>query len=208
MANVQSSLGLSAKQPIRRRGPLRSPPFIGILGGAGLIFIYAVVIGLLESLPGLFYQMQRLWYWIFPLAFGFGIQVGLFVYVRGLYKEKHLSSATASITASGGVSALAMAACCAHHLTEILPVIGLAGLAIFLADYQKLFLLLGILSNLAGIVWMLRTIQRAQLTRYTGGMLRKLLNYDMRKAFYATLTLSTIVMVLAWVASNLGYGLL
>ena len=64
---------------------------MGILGGVGLISVYAVVITLLESLPGLFYQMRELWYWIFPLAFGFGIQVGLFVYVRGLYKQKHLS---------------------------------------------------------------------------------------------------------------------
>ena len=58
-----------------------------------------------------------------------------------------------------------MAACCAHHLTDVLPFVGLAGLAAFLAEYQLLFIIGGVLSNAVGIAIMLETIQRHGLSR-------------------------------------------
>ena len=58
-----------------------------------------------------------------------------------------------------------MVACCAHHLTDLLPFLGLAGLAIFLADYQLLFIIVGVLSNIVGITIMLENIQRHNLSR-------------------------------------------
>ena len=66
---------------------------------------------------------------------------------------------------SGDVSAGSMAACCAHHITDVLPLLGLSGLAAFLASYQVLFILIGVLSNVVGITIMLETIQRHGLSR-------------------------------------------
>ena len=62
--------------------------------------------------------------------------------------------------ASGGVNSLAMVACCAHHLTDILPLVGLAGVALVLGSYQSLFLLVGVLSSAIGAVYMLGTLRR------------------------------------------------
>jgi presenilin-like A22 family membrane protease len=56
-----------------------------------------------------------------------------------------------------------MVACCAHHLTDVLPLVGLAGAAFFLAAYQWLFLLLGVLSNLVGLVFMLGQLRKHRL---------------------------------------------
>ena len=58
-----------------------------------------------------------------------------------------------------------MAACCAHHLSDVLPILGLSGLAAFLARYQTVFIVAGVLSNLVGIAIMLESIQRHQLSR-------------------------------------------
>lgn len=67
---------------------------------------------------------------------------------------------TRGVAASGGTSTLSMVACCAHHLTDVLPLVGLAGAAVVLAQYQGLFLLLGVLSNLVGLVYMLGLLHK------------------------------------------------
>jgi hypothetical protein len=63
------------------------------------------------------------------------------------------------ITAVSGtgvaVSGISMVACCVHHLVDILPVIGLTGLSLFLSEFQKEFLIFGVVVNLLGIVYML-----------------------------------------------------
>ncbi len=94
------------------------------------------------------------------LTGGFGIQAGLFSFIRQSIRERR-ASATGSVAASGAISAGSMAACCAHHLTDILPFLGLSGVAIFLTDYQIFFIIIGVLSNAVGIAIMLETIQRA-----------------------------------------------
>ncbi len=53
-----------------------------------------------------------------------------------------------------------MVACCAHHLTEVLPILGLAGLSLFLTRYQIWFLGVGIASNFFGIIYLLYQIKK------------------------------------------------
>jgi hypothetical protein len=64
-----------------------------------------------------------------------------------------------------------MVACCAHHLTDVLPLIGLAGAAVFLTAYQSIFLLLGLLSNVVGIVYLLGVLRRHGLFPTEGSWL-------------------------------------
>ncbi len=78
-------------------------------------------------------QTAELWYWVLALAGGFGVQAGLFSFIRQSFRERR-AAATASVATSGGVSAGSMAACCAHHLSDVLPLLGLSGLAAFLAN--------------------------------------------------------------------------
>ena len=87
---------------------------------------------------------------------GFGTQVGLYTYLRGM----HLRAKAGGVAASTGTSTVAMLACCAHHLTEVFAVFGLSGAAIFLNAYKTPLLWLGIAMNLFGIVYLLWKIRQ------------------------------------------------
>ena len=44
-----------------------------------------------------------------------------------------------------------MVACCAHHITDIMPLLGLSAAATFLAEYRIPFMVVGLATNLIGI---------------------------------------------------------
>jgi hypothetical protein len=88
---------------------------------------------------------------------GFGTQVGLYTYLKkGL--PLHAPGAGATTAASGGTSTVAMVACCAHHVADVLPLIGLTAAATFLANWKGPFMAVGLTMNLFGIIFMLREI--------------------------------------------------
>jgi hypothetical protein len=62
--------------------------------------------------------------------------------------------------AGGGTSTVAMVACCAHHVTDVLPLLGLSAAAAFLAEYRIPFMLVGLVTNLIGIGVMVYLIIR------------------------------------------------
>ncbi|MBI2958270.1 MAG: hypothetical protein HYY32_05440 [Chloroflexi bacterium] len=131
------------------------------MGTAGAVLLSLVYFGVVAAAQGSAHALQQaasLWYLLVPLVIGFGVQVGLFSYLRQGARGRRVSG-TASVTASGGVSAGSMVACCAHHLSDVLPMWGIAGVAGFLAAYQRVFLLAGVLSNLVGIAVMLEAVQ-------------------------------------------------
>lgn len=141
-----------------------------IVGGAAavlLLLVYLGIITLAEGFEHALNQASGLWYWMVALAIGFGIQAGLFSFIRQNIRRRAVT--TASVGASGGVSAGSMVACCAHHLSDVLPFLGLAGLATFLANYQLSFIIAGVLSNIVGITIMLDTIQRHGLSQRIEG---------------------------------------
>ncbi len=137
----------------------KRPLIIGGVGAAGLLLIYFGILSLVNSFTHAITEFGRLWYWILLLAFGFGTQLGLYVYIRQALKRK-VKGMTAEVTAAGGISTGSMIACCAHHVTDILPLLGLAGAAVFLTQFQTPFILLGVFSNLVGITIMLNLIQK------------------------------------------------
>jgi hypothetical protein len=53
-----------------------------------------------------------------------------------------------------------MLACCAHHLTDVLPLLGVSAAAVFLNAYKTPLLWLGVLMNLAGVAYLLREVLR------------------------------------------------
>src|SRR3972149_4196192 len=73
----------------------------------------------------------ELWYGVLALSAGFGVQVGLFSFIRRAIRERR-AAATGSVAVSGGISTGSMAACCVHHLGAVLPLLGLSGRAGFL----------------------------------------------------------------------------
>ncbi len=61
---------------------------------------------------------------------------------------------------SGGTSVTAMVACCIHHVTDVLPVLGVSAAATFLTRYQRPFMLVGLGMNILGILLMLTVLYR------------------------------------------------
>jgi|SRR3989344_3783184 len=122
----------------------------GMLAGLGLLIFYLSVVSFFQGIEFAFLNLRSLWYLIFPLVIGFGIQIGLF------FSIKHTAQLTGTVAGTGTISGGSMIACCSHFLLQMIPLAGISGLAIFLVKYQSLFLVIGILSNIFGIAIMLR----------------------------------------------------
>lgn len=122
----------------------------GLLAGAGLLVFYLAIVSIFQGLEFALMNLRSLWYLIFPLAIGFGTQIGLF------FSIKHTAQLTATATGTGAIAGGSMLACCSHFLLNIIPIAGASGLAVFLTKYQPWFLGVGIISNVAGITLMLR----------------------------------------------------
>lgn len=124
--------------------------FYGVSAGLGILAFYMLVLTLFQGFSFATSEFARLWYWIVPLATGFGIQIGLYTSIL------HSARLNAEIAASGGVSGGSMIACCSHFALNMIPLLGFAGLATFLMTYQKWFFSIGIMSNVFGIVILMR----------------------------------------------------
>ena len=148
-------------------GAMKRHILIGVGAAVLLIIIYLGIITLAQDWTHALQQTAELWYWVLALAGGFGIQAGLFSFIRQSIRERRAAT-TGSVAVSGGVSSGSMAACCAHHLSDVLPLIGLSGVAIFLVRYQLFFIIVGVVSNIVGITIMLETIQRHGLSERLG----------------------------------------
>jgi Cu+-exporting ATPase len=96
-------------------------------------------------------QFSQFWYFVLPLAAGFGVQIGFFVRLRQLVDQSKQSGTV--IAASGTTSTAAMISCCAHYLANVAPVLGAAGLVAFAAQFQTELFWVGLLLNLAGIAY-------------------------------------------------------
>ncbi|PJC36826.1 hypothetical protein CO046_03700 [Candidatus Peregrinibacteria bacterium CG_4_9_14_0_2_um_filter_53_11] len=130
--------------------------FKGIIASLILLGAYFLILTLVSGWDFAVDQFLDYWYFVLSLAFGFGIQVGLFVYLKNAVHSKNLSKGV--LAATGTTSTVAMISCCAHYLVNILPVLGVTGLVTFVAQYQMELFGLGLLSNLLGIAYILRRI--------------------------------------------------
>jgi hypothetical protein len=148
------------------------PIFVGIGASILMFLIYWVILFIVtQDWMHPFIQMAQYKYWMTPLIIGFGVQVALFWYIRS---GSHLLGGS-TVATSAGTSTVAMVACCAHHLADLLPILGLSGAAIFLTEYQEYFFLLGIISNLLGIVMMAYIIKTKKHISFWGFIKRFLL---------------------------------
>ncbi len=134
--------------------PLRNKAIIfGLLGGISLALFYLTVSWLaMPTVQAVWDNISQFWYLMIMLIVGFGWQVGLAVKIKDCGQGQKTVAG-----ASGAMSAGAMLACCAHHLTDFLPLLGLSGAAIFLVQYQKPLLILGVVINLLGLAYMLKS---------------------------------------------------
>ncbi|MBI2953417.1 MAG: heavy-metal-associated domain-containing protein [Chloroflexi bacterium] len=139
----------------------RLPIAVGLMAAIALAGIYLGIVAVAQDWNHAIELFTTDWYFVLAITAGFGTQVGLFTYVRTVILAPSQTKSTVAVTGAGtGTSTVSMLACCAHHLTDVLPLVGLSGAAIFLTDYRVPFMVLGIATNVVGIFVMLRLIRR------------------------------------------------
>lgn len=140
---------LSLQKPIRN----------ALLATVGMLGLYFVAVGTVSDWAFAKDQFAQYWYFVISLAIGFGIQIGLYTHLKQLVASGQGSGKVLGVT--GATSTAAMISCCAHYLTNILPILGAVGLVTFVAQYQTQFFWVGLAFNIAGIIYMVNKIKKA-----------------------------------------------
>jgi Cu+-exporting ATPase len=125
------------------------PAGFGLGAFGALLAVYFGVLTLVSGWSFTVNQFSEFWYYVVPLAAGFGLQVALFLRLREVLSRA--KEAGAVIAASGTTSTAAMISCCAHYLTNVAPVLGATGLVAFAAQFQVELFWVGLAFNAAGI---------------------------------------------------------
>jgi hypothetical protein len=134
--------------------------YLSIVGAASRSFIHALQ------------QLKADALMIGPLTAGLGLQIGLYAYYRQLQCDMRRARPAMAVTAAGtGTSTVTMIACCAHHVSDVLPFVGLTAAVAFLTEFRAPFIAVGIVSNLIGVAVVLRLVilARRQLREVTAG---------------------------------------
>jgi len=123
----------------------------GMLASAILLGVYFVVLTLVSGWSFAQSQFSAYWYFIISLVVGFGIQIALYQYLKG---RVHSGQGMGKVVGvSGTTSTAAMISCCAHYLVNLVPILGITGLATFVAQYQIKIFWIGLAFNVFGVVF-------------------------------------------------------
>lgn len=138
------------------------PVGAGLVGAGLLTLLY---FGIVSWAEGPQHAIELFWqdrWMVLPIILGFGVQAGLYTILKKrLFVPVASTGPSGALTgAGGGMSTVAMVACCAHHVTDVLPILGLTAAAAFLAEYRTVFMLVGLSATLLGIVVMLIILLR------------------------------------------------
>src|SRR3990167_5601074 len=128
----------------------------GILASLILLVVYFAILTLVSGWIFALEQFASYWYFVVSLAVGFGVQIALYQYIKSLvHSGKGMGKV---VGVSGTTSTSAMISCCAHYLVNLVPILGVTGLATFAAQYQVKLFWVGIFFNIAGVVYMINRI--------------------------------------------------
>ena len=133
----------------------------GILATTILLTVYITVVSLVSGWTFAQQQFRQFWYFVVTLAVGFGIQVGLYSYLKTIIK----TVSPKVVATSGATSTAAMISCCAHYLVNILPILGAVGIITVISQYQVQLFWVGLAFNFAGISYMANKVIKA--TKHT-----------------------------------------
>lgn len=132
---------------------------IGASASALLLAVYFSALTLLSGWSFAAEEFSRFWFYVVPLAAGFGIQVALYVRLRRVVHAARGSGTV--LAASGTTSTAAMVSCCAHYLVNVAPVLGATGLVAFAAQFQVELFWVGLAFNAAGIAYVANRLVKA-----------------------------------------------
>lgn len=104
----------------------------GVGGALALLGLYFGLLTLVSGWSFTLDQFVQFWPFVVALAAGFGLQVGLFTYLR---RAVHAAQSGKVMAVSGTTSGVAMVSCCAHYLVNLLPALGATGLVSLVGQY-------------------------------------------------------------------------
>lgn len=120
----------------------------GATASGALTAFYVAVVAGSGGREHLVDQARTDWWLLTPIILAFGTQVALSVELRHRHRAQHLAATTGAGT---GASAIGMVACCAHHLVDLVPLLGAAGVAGFLFDWRIPLMVAGLAVNLVAV---------------------------------------------------------
>ena len=130
----------------------------GAGAAAGLLLLFALAVRTFSGAWGeVRFQFEGVGVYLIVLAIGFGIQIGLWRYLKMRHAAHMKTRGVPAV--SGATSGIAMLACCSHYVANVLPFVGLVGIAGFLTQYQVQVLTASIGLNLLGIAYMAYQLQ-------------------------------------------------
>lgn len=136
---------------MERFGVISKSALMGVIGTFSLLGIYFVILTVVSGWTFALSQFFDFWPFVISLATGFGIQIGLYSYLKKAIYQHCASGKVLAV--SGTTSTMAMISCCAHYLANIMPAVGAAGLITLVGQYQIELFWFGLVSNAAGILY-------------------------------------------------------
>ena len=130
---------------------IAKPILYGALASTILLGVYFAVLTLISGWSYAQSQFTDYWYFIVSLAVGFGIQIALYQYIKSLVHEGRGMGKIVGV--SGTTSTAAMISCCAHYLLNVVPILGITGIATFVSQYQIKIFWVGLAFNIFGILY-------------------------------------------------------
>ncbi len=138
---------------------LKNPYVFGTSIGILVIFFNISIASLAEGSLEKGYQVfltNGIFVYLIPLAVG--IQMGLFRYHRNITTGNIAGSEKMGMAGSA-TSSLTMVACCLHHVSDLLPTVGfILATSSFLIEYKDAIIIIGLLANVAGSIYIARAI--------------------------------------------------
>lgn len=123
-----------------------------------LLAVYFSIVSLVSGWEFAQDQFRQFWYFIVSLAVGFGIQIGLYSYLRQEVRNTNMKAPERTVAVTGTTSTVAMISCCAHYLANIIPILGIAGALSIIGQYQQELFWVGLASNMVGIIYIARKV--------------------------------------------------
>lgn len=169
-----------------------SPFFVGVISPLALFLFYILFLTIFNSLQHAWQQFLLLWPWMTLLLIGFGVQTGIFYHI---HQYKNNKNGKSTIIATGGVSSGSMILCCTHHVTDVIPLLGISGITLFLVEWQKFFLLIGIIFNVVGIIFLLEVVQKNHLYEQ-GTFWERIMYYNFQKMRWIVVWLGIFILII------------
>ncbi|MFA4935193.1 MAG: hypothetical protein WC568_05085 [Candidatus Methanoperedens sp.] len=148
---------MSLKQRIKLY--LRNPFVFGASAGILVVLFNISIASLAEGSLEKGYEVfltNGIFVYLIPLAVS--VQMGLFRYHRNI-TTGNVAGTEKMGMAGSATSSLTMVACCLHHVSDLLPSIGLIlAASSFLIQYKDTIIIIGLLANVAGSIYIARAV--------------------------------------------------